>query len=332
MDSARDTSHLIRRREFLRRAAWAGGGIAATGATGWLLHDSSPPPALPPGGPSVAFPDFLPAAPGPSMAVVHGTDRARTCAKALDLLGGIGRFVRDGDRVAIKVNAAFASPPAIGATTHPDLVSETVRQCLSAGAASVIVLDNPINDPATCFQRTGIAAAATAAGARVVLPSKHLFEPVSLERARFLRDWPAFTAPLEGFNRIIGLAPVKDHHRSGASMTLKNWYGFIGGRRNIFHQHIHPFIAELARMVRPTLVLLDGTQTMMTNGPTGGSMDDLRTTRTMIASTDPVAADAFGGTLLDRTAGSLPFLAMAEAAGAGTVNYRSLNPIIADLP
>ena len=55
-------------------------------------------------------------------------------------------------------------------------------------------------------------------------------------------------------------------------MTMKNWYGLLGGRRNIFHQDINTIIAELAMMVKPTLVILDGTQIMMTNGPTGGSI------------------------------------------------------------
>jgi len=110
-------------------------------------------------------------------------------------------------------------------------------------------------------------------------------------------------------------------------MVMKNWYGLLGGRRNIFHQDIQTVIAELARMVKPTLVVLDGTMTMMTNGPTGGSLSDLKETRTLIVATDQVAADAFGATLLDKTAADLPFIAKAEALGAGTADYRALSPI-----
>jgi uncharacterized protein (DUF362 family) len=133
--------------------------------------------------------------------------------------------------------------------------------------------------------------------------------------------------PLAGVTKLIGLAPVKDHHRSGASMVMKNWYGLLGGRRNIFHQDIHTIIAELARLVTPTLVVLDGTTTMMSNGPTGGSLADLKETRTLIVGTDQVAVDAFGATLLDKTAADLPFIAKAEAMGAGTADYRSLSPL-----
>ncbi len=110
-------------------------------------------------------------------------------------------------------------------------------------------------------------------------------------------------------------------------MTMKNWYGLLGGRRNVFHQDINTIIFELARLVRPTLVILDGTTAMMTNGPTGGSLDDLKATNTMIASTDAVAADAFGATLLGKTAANLPFIGKAAAAGLGSADFESLNPV-----
>lgn len=74
------------------------------------------------------------------------------------------------------------------------------------------------------------------------------------------------------------MAPLKSHFRSGASMTMKNWYGLLGGQRNIFHQDIHGIIEELSLLMRPTLVVLDATFTMISNGPTGGSLSDLKPT------------------------------------------------------
>ena len=109
-------------------------------------------------------------------------------------------------------------------------------------------------------------------------------------------------------------------------MTIKNFYGLLGGRRNIFHQDINTIIAELATMVKPSLVILDGTEVMMTNGPTGGSLSDLRRKNTLIASTDMVAADSFGCTLLDLNPSDLPYLAKAQKAEAGIIDYESLAP------
>ena len=84
-------------------------------------------------------------------------------------------------------------------------------------------------------------------------------------------------------------------------------------------------------MVKPTLVILDGVATMMTNGPTGGSLSDLKETETMIVSTDQVAADAFGATLLGKSPRELPYILKAEAQGVGTADYESLNPIHSQL-
>ena len=314
------------RRDFLLRSVKAAVAIAAAGYLARNFRDKTGPPAGPQAEPIVGLPDFSIPEQSGKMAIVTGADRIKTVRRALDALGGIEKFVSRGDRVVLKVNAGFATPPMLSATTHPDLVAEVVRLCIAAGATAVMVMDNPVNDPTSSFEMSGIAQAARKAGAAVVLPHASLFRPVTLSGGTLIRDWPFFSLPLEGATRLIGLAPVKNHNRAGASMILKNWYGLLGGRRNVFHQDVHTLIAELGRLVKPTLVILDGTTTMMTNGPTGGSLTDLKPTNTMIVGTDPVAADAFGATLLGMTADDLPYITKAAAAGAGTANYELLNP------
>jgi len=318
----------LNRRAFIARSVKAGLVSAAAMGVGWWRHDARPPVVEPSVSAMAGLPDFCcRAAAGPAMVIARGSDRAALVPRTLAALGGMGRFVRPGDRVVIKVNAAFASPPVISATTHPELVSAVVSACREAGAADVVVTDNPINDPASCFRLTGIGPAAEAAGGRVVLPAPDRFVPVTLAGGRLIRDWPVLAGPLVEADRLIGLAPLKDHHRSGASMTLKNWYGLLGGRRNVFHQDIHGIIAELAALVRPSLVILDAVTAMMHNGPTGGSVSDLADTHTLVAGIDPVAVDAAGAGILGRPLDQLPHLQRAAAAGLGTVEYRSLNPV-----
>jgi len=113
-------------------------------------------------------------------------------------------------------------------------------------------------------------------------------------------------------------------------MTMKNWYGLLGEGRNVFHQDINTIIAELAVMVKPTLVILDGTEVMVTNGPTGGSLSDLKRQNTLIASCDQVAADTYGASLLELAPKDLPYLAKAQQAGVGTTDYQSLKPLFAE--
>lgn len=311
------------RRKFLRHLLRSAGIALGAGALGVAFWDRKPPGLNPLKTRKPAIPNFSVAGQNGRVSVAHGSDRIRNTAVALDALGGMKTFVRPGEKVLLKVNAAFATPPALGATTNPQLVAKVVELCLQAGAGKVMVADNPINDPASCFELTGIGPAARKAGADVMLPAAHRFAPYTLSGGRLIRKWPVFSDPLLWADKVIGLAPVKDHHRSMASLTIKNWYGLLGGRRNVFHQQIHVIIAELAMMIKPSLVILDGTYSMMANGPTGGSLDDLKATHTVIAGTDPVAVDTLGAELLGKNPDDLPYLALAEKAGAGTRDYRS---------
>lgn len=302
------------RREFLKTVAYAGltGATVASGAAFFYNRDNS-------GDTNIGFVNDFSVEYDEKkiIASVKGEDRASMITKSIDMLGGISRFVKKGDVVAIKPNIAFATPATLGATTSPETVYEVARLCFSAGAKEVIVFDNPINSPESCYLISGISEATRKAGAKIIVPADNLFSNITLKDAKLIVDWPVFTSPLARADKLIGISPVKDHHRSGASMSMKNWYGLLGGRRNIFHQNINGIISELATLVKPTLVILDGTVSMMRNGPTGGSFSDLKQTNTIIASTDMVAADALGITLLERQTDSIPYLAMAEALGAG---------------
>ncbi len=321
------------RREFLGRAAKAAVSIGAAGAASYLLYDAKGPQRGGKAEKLVTLPDFsVPQEEGKTISVVKSADRIKSVNKAIELLGGIKRFIKAGETVVIKPNVAFASPAMLGATTNPQLVAEVVRLCYKeAGAKEVFVIDNPINDPASCFMLSGIEKAVTAAGAKVIMPKPSLFANITVKDATLIKDWPVFFGPLEKADKLIGIAPVKHHHRSGASMTMKNWYGLLGGRRNTFHQDINGIIAELAVMVKPTLVILDGTMVMMTNGPTGGSVSDLKHGDTIIASCDMVAADSCGCELLGKKVADLPYLAKAQSFGVGTTNWQSLNPATASL-
>jgi uncharacterized protein (DUF362 family) len=318
----------LNRRQFMARSAKAGVSILAACSISYWFYDSAGPAISAQDGTGLHIPDFSMPQLGQHLSIVRGSSRSETLELALKSIGGIQAFIKKGDRILLKVNAAFASPPMLCATTHPDMVAAITRLCFKAGAASVTVTDNPINDPASCFRLTGIEQAARSAGATVLFPQKELFKPFSLANAQLIRNWPVLYEPLSRIDKIIGTAPVKDHHRSGASMIMKNWYGLLGGRRNIFHQDIHTIIKELAMMIKPTLVVLDGTVTMMNNGPTGGSLSDLKETQTMIVSTDQVAADAFGATLLGKTVNELAFIKKAEAMRLGTTDFQSLNPVM----
>ncbi len=321
----------LNRRDFIKRVGYASVAALAAGGLGLALYDAKGPAASQgqkalPGLGNYALKTLKPGQ--GKMAIVKGTERAKMVEQGVKALGGMEAFIGKGDRVLIKVNAAFATPASLGATTNPEVLAAVAGLCFKAGAAQVLVTDNPINNPDSCFEISGLGNAARTAGATLITPQAGLFAPVSLPGGKLIENWPVMAGVFPGVTKVIVVSPVKDHQRAGASMTLKNFYGFLGGRRNIFHQDINGIITELSQLLKPTLCVLDGTVTMMTNGPTGGSLSDLKETGTLVVSTDPVAADAVGVGLLGRTLDDVPYILMAEKAGAGTADYKRLKPVL----
>ncbi len=258
----------------------------------------------------------------PSLAIAHGLEHEKTVRAAMGALGGMARFVKKGDVVMIKPNVAFDRPPALAATTHPDALRAVAKLCLEAGAAKVIVADNPINSPTGCFFKSGLTAVAADMGLDLLYPETNSFAPISLD-GEILKEWTFFNTPFKKATKVIGLAPCKDHNLCHASMTTKNWYGLLGGRRNQFHQQIHSIVSDFALMMKPTLVILDGMNVLMSNGPTGGRLSDVKPMNTIVAGTDMVAVDAYGYEhLLERDLAELTYLHKAHARGLGNMNWK----------
>lgn len=267
----------------------------------------------------------------PAMAIARCPDSVlesrheKTIRAAMAALGGMGRFIQHGDVVMIKPNVAFDRPPALAATTHPDAVRAVAKLCFEAGASKVVMADNPINSPTGCFLKSGLTAVADELNLDLMYPEANGFAPLSMD-GEVLKQWTFFNTPFKKATKVIGLAPCKDHNLCHASMTMKNWYGLLGGRRNQFHQYIHSIVSDFALMMKPTLVILDGMNVLMSNGPTGGRLSDVKPMNTIVAGTDMVAVDAFGyAHLLERDLAELTYIHKAHERGLGNKNWKETN-------
>jgi uncharacterized protein (DUF362 family) len=251
----------------------------------------------------------------------------RAAVGALGAGAGMKRFVARGDTVLLKPNVGFERAPQYGATTHPEVLRSVIRLCREAGAKQIIVADNPIESPESCFARSGLRSVAGEEGVKLLVPADIHFRPIAIRppradgmpyqpdpaRHEALGTWPIFWEALRDVDKVIGLPPIKDHNLCYASMGMKNWYGLLGGRRNQFHQAIHNIVSDLGFMMSPTLIIVDGTRVMMKNGPTGGRLDDVKETNTIVASVDQLASDAWCyQNLLGRDPAALSYLELAE--------------------
>jgi uncharacterized protein (DUF362 family) len=254
----------------------------------------------------------------------YSPNQQRTLLKAaLDAVGGIRQYVEPGDIVLLKPDVAYDRSYTLGATSNPFMVGQMVRILLEdAKALEVRVADNPIESPADCFRKTGIRKAVEAAGGRVYVPDDQSFRMLNTPNATLIEDWLFFARPFDGVNKVIGMPAIKDHHVCKASISLKNWTGLLGGPRNKFNKDIHEFISDLSIMMKPTLTVIDGTQVLFENGPTGGRPENVRLGNVVMAGLDQVAMDAWAFEhLLGRGKDYPEYLEMAERKGGGTVNW-----------
>jgi len=222
MESGNTT--LSRREALIRLLRAAGIGAGAAGLAVWLSQRRSHP--------EVAIASNVkrghtvaPNAALTEMAIIEGNDPAQLARQAVEELGGMKRFVSRGDIVLVKPNIGWDRTPEQAANTNPDIVAEIVRQCLQSGAKRVIVTDVSCNEARRCFQRSGIAAAAQAAGAEVILPDPSRFKEVDL-KGEVLTRWQVFDTFLN-VDKVIN-APIAKHHAlTGTTLGMKNWYGIL---------------------------------------------------------------------------------------------------------
>lgn len=251
---------------------------------------------------TLPFAGALPAYRQRDFAVGYGATPAMRLQTGLALLGGIGRFVPPGARVLIKPNAGYARDPLEGATTDPQMLSAVVRELRRAGAKTITVADNPVDDAQAAFARSGLQAACKDLGVRQWLPSALVFD-----EARGLENCSLFAAPLESTDVVVNLATAKAHPLIGVSGAMTNLLGFFGGERAALHGELAAALPRLERLVRPQLNIVDGGRVVFSIGPAAGTHAALASTPWLGVGTRAAEVDAWVWRALLRRQDPFPF-------------------------
>jgi len=266
----------------------------------------------------------------PDLVAVMGGEPAVMLARALKELGGIGHFVKKGQKVVIKPNIGWDRTPELGANTNPELVGALVKMCKGAGASQVIVFDHTCHDWKKSYTNSGIERAVLAAGGKMVPANdESYYAEVDFPRGVNLKKAKVHKALLEcdvWFN-----VPVLKHH-GGAKNTIsmKNLMGIVWDR-SFFHSHdLHQCIADAATFhKKPALNIVDAYRIMKTNGPQGKSASDVVKLKSLLVSPDYVAVDAASMKLFSQVVPTdmkdVRYIALAEKNRVGTQNLAKLN-------
>ncbi|MDR0827393.1 MAG: DUF362 domain-containing protein [Desulfovibrio sp.] len=227
----------------------------------------------------------------PDVAIVKGKPAAATRA-AVEMLGGMGRFVKPGNRVVIKPNMSFARDVDSGTNTHPEVVREILILCKEAGASQVRILDHSLQNPEQSLDISGIRPACDSVEKGIchhLMSAGHYVEADIPEAAEMRRN--SFMRDVLAADVLIACPTAKSHSGAGVSLSLKGQMGLIFDRR-IMHSsyNLDSSIVDMNQRIKPALAIIDATRVLTTGGP--GGPGKVIAPGEIIASADPVAADS----------------------------------------
>lgn len=240
----------------------------------------------------------------------------------VEQMGGMGRFVRPGERIVLKANLLRAAPPESAICTHPAVVEAVAKLVKEAGGTPVIC-DSPggaLHKEAvlrSLYEKTGMAAVAAAAGAELSMDSST--RTVSLPEGKVLRQAEIIT-PVAEADGVIDLCKMKTHVLMSMTGAVKNLFGVIPGLSKVGYHATHPdhatfadVLLDLTGYVKPRLSLMDGILAMEGDGP--GSSGTPRQAGLLLASANPLALDTAAGAIMNLPRQDNPVLLAAERRG-----------------
>ena len=237
--------------------------------------------------------------------------------RSVDLLGGMGSFIRSGERVLIKPNLLKGRPPADAVTTHPEIVRAMIRLVHQAGARAFVGDSPGIGDLRAVAERSGVLAVIEQEGASlaefddaVTVKGRGRFQRFEIARAAYEAD------------AIINLPKLKTHGMTTLTGAVKNLFGCVPGKRKVQwhfntgvnHELFATMLNELCALLKPRLTIMDAVIGMEGNGPGSG---EPRLIGVVIAGRDPVAVDVDSSGVLGVSLERLPLIRAAAAAGYG---------------
>jgi len=259
------------------------------------------------------------------LVAVLGGEPSEMFDKAIAAVGGMGKFVKKGQTVVVKPNIGWDTSPERGGDTNPHLVGRIIEHCFQAGAKDVFVFDNTCDEWGRCYKNSGIEDAVKSAGGKVVPGNtENYYKPVSVPKGKKLTEAKVHELILNS-DVFINVPVLKHHSSAKLTIAMKNLMGIVWDRRYWHRNDLHQCIADFATWRKPDLNIIDAYRVMTRNGPRGVSEADIVIKKSLILSTDMVAADAAAAKIFGSEPSSIPYIKIAHEMGVGNMNLEELN-------
>jgi uncharacterized protein (DUF362 family) len=261
---------------------------------------------------------------------VTGADYFQNTINAIELLGGINKFVPRGSKVGLLHNAPnWWSKP--GSHTSTEVVLALLKLLNDAGAKEIVYLIHPSDE----FYKRSNKSVQFESITKTIKTNSGEFKEVdiqkgiSLKKAMVIKD-------LFDCDVFINVPVNKHHAGTQFSNCLKNFMGNCHRDTNkFFHsgsgakdnyedvEFLSQCIADVNLIRKPDLCISDATEILKTNGPAGPG--EIMKPMKVYAGNDPVAMDAYGSTILDLRPEDVRPTVLANKHGIGRMDIKNLN-------
>jgi len=214
--------------------------------------------------------------------------------EALELIGGLNRYVRHHDRVMLKPNLN-----GVEGCTNIELTESLINMLLEFGVKEVFVAESTFGGARMTdmfFKKSGYLELAGRYAIDIINLNEskavevEVKRPLIAEKLRMARE--VFEA-----DRIVNLPNMKVHYATGITLALKNLKGVLAvDEKRRFHEiGLDKAIVDLNNTIRPHLNIADCIMCMERMGPRGGDMVQLGL---IMAGEDPAEMDYVGSRIM----------------------------------
>ncbi len=236
--------------------------------------------------------------------------------KLLRDLGGIERFLKKGDKVALKPNFIVYSSPSKGIVTHPLFTFEIFKRVIEAGAEP-FVIDSPgsgipFNKHSLKHMYKSTGYWETFKDYREYLNFDTSSKVVGIKNGLLLKKVRILTK-LADSDVIINLPKMKTHSLTFITGAVKNMFGAVPGiEKTAYHSRfkdIEDFskaLIDILNITNPALNIMDGVISLEGDGPALNGTP--RNTGVILGSKDPFSLDLVLSDIIGLSPNSIPYL------------------------
>ncbi len=253
--------------------------------------------------------------------------------RSIDLIGGIGAFVKKDSRVLLKPNLLQGKTSDKAVTTHPAIVKGIVRMVKEAGGRPFIGDSPGIGGLIKVAERAGIRAVAEEEGCPLI-EFNHPMVPKE-RKGIFFKQTEVDEAVLHA-DVVINLPKWKTHGMTLLTLGVKNLFGCVPGRKKaLWHlkagenrRIFSRMLVDLYQLIQPRLTILDGVVAMEGNGPSSGNPVPLGL---IVAGDDALSVDQQVCDILGIPRKAVTTNRAAFEAGMGRVEFDTLGERLDDI-